>query len=659
MTIRKIIGEIEKENFSFFPGFVTLFSIILIRNMLESSFEGKQILGFSAITSRSFYMVFVHYPLFYLSLFLWALFILKFLTKEEPIKIAKVLLIGMSVIIIAPIIDIIVSKGSGYNLTYLTGPGEFTEIHKFFYFTKDLLQTSWGQRAEILLVLIGSFIYVFIKTKNHFKALLAPIFIYLIIFIHSILPNTIARIPFYLGYKKLTATAILSSGILPIDSQNYAVIFAVSIILAGISIALAERKKIKEIADFKFSSVLIGAVFLGIFYALFLILRYYPFILINPIFYLSVLLGIVIVIFTNRISHLDTRSCEFQILATGTILFAITLGYVFLILMLVFYLCKKFLKPRWLLILPSFIAGFSLICQEATPGTIIPVKKEILESKGIRLAGWTFFLNGDYKKALLLYLKVHSIRQDNETQKRIGQCYLNMGHLEKGIEELERIEDPDYETILSLGQAYTQNGKYEKAIAIYKKALEEKISEAEFYVKIAQIASRSTTEEEMNAAINKAALYGIPKYKLFQIKADFYFRKNDLENAGKMYDISLIYNPRSAASLSGKGIVYYKQGNMKEAEKQLLKALEIERNNDAIYNNLGAIYLAQNNYQKAEKTFLKSLDINPNQEEAYYNLGLIYETEGRMEEAYQMYQRALQVNPDYIPAKIKIKVLEK
>jgi tetratricopeptide (TPR) repeat protein len=657
--VKKIISEIEKEKFSFFYGSLTLFSIILIRNILESSFEGKQILGFSVISSRSFYMVFVHYPLFYLSLFLWILLIFKSLTKEKPIKIAKALLIGMSVIIIAPVIDIFASKGSGYKLSYLTGPETFTEIPKFFYFTKDLLLASWGQRVEISLVFIGSFYYVFIKTKNFFKSILAPIIICIIIFIHGALPNTIAKIPTYLGFKHFSPAAILGSGILAIDSQNYAVIFSISIIIAGILTALTERKKMKEVLDFKSSSVPIGAAFLGIFYALFLILRYYSLLLINPIFYLAVLLGIIMIIFTNRISYLDSSSCEFQILVTGVILFGISLGYVFLILIMLFYLFKRFLKLRWLLILPSFIAGFSLICQEATPGIIIPVNKELVGLKGGKLAGWTFFLNGEYKKSLLIYLKINSIQQENETQKRIGQCLLNMGRLEKGIEELERIKNPDYETILSLGQAYTQNGKYEKAIAIYKKAIDEKISESEFYVKIAQIASRSGTEEELNAAINKAALYGIPKYKLFQIKADFYFSKNDLENAGKMYDCSLIYNPRSAASLSGKGIVYYKQGNIMEAEELLSKALKIEANNDAIYNNLGAIYLSQGDYKKAEKTFLKSLKINPNQEEAYYNLGLIYETEGKIEDAIQMYRRALMVNPDYLPAILKTKVLKK
>jgi len=660
LIIKKIITGIEKEKFSFILGFLTLFSIILTRNILESSFDGKQLLGFSVIISHSFYMMFVHFPLFYISLLTWILLVFKLLTKEETIKIAKVLLIGMTVIIIAPVIDIIVSRGSGYKLTYLTGPASITEIHKFFYFTKDLLQASWGQRAEIFLVLLGSFVYVLIKTKNYLKSILAPIIIYLVIFIHSILPNTIAGIPSYLGFKHLTPAAILGSGILAIDSQNYSVIFCISIISASLMIALISKNTtVKEIFNLKAFLISLAAISLGIFYGLFLIFRYYPLLLINPIFYLSVLLSILIAIFTNRISQLHIDMIEFQILAVVVILFSISLGYIFMLLILISYLFKRFLKPNWLLIIPLFIAGFSLIFQQDSFKTIIPLKNENIELKGRKLSGWTYLLNGNYNKALLTYLKANSISYNKEIQKRIGQCYLNLGRLEKGIQELAEIKNPDYETILSLGQAYTQNGKNEKAINIYKKAIKEGISPEEFYVKIAQIASRSGLENEMNKAIDKAFLYGTPRHKLYQIKADFYFRGENFEKAHLMYDKSLDYNPRSAASLTGKGMTYYRQGKIKEAEEQILKALKIEPNNDAVYNNLGAIYITQNNYKKAEKAFLKSLKINPNQEEAYYNLGLIYEIMGDIPEALQMYQRALNVNPEYLPAKIKIKVLQK
>jgi tetratricopeptide (TPR) repeat protein len=426
-------------------------------------------------------------------------------------------------------------------------------------------------------------------------------------------------------------------------------------------IALLSKKTTitKEIFNLKASLISLAAISLGILYGLLLILKYYPLLLINPIFYLSVLLSILTAIFTNRISQLHIDMTEFRILAVVIIFFSISFGYIFMLLILVSYLFKRFLKPIWILFFPLFIAGFSLVFQEDTFKTIIPIKKEWVELKGKKLAGWTHFSNGDYKEALLLFLKANSISYENETQKRIGLCYLNLGFLDKGIEELAEIEDPDYETILSLGQAYTQSGKNEKAIDIYKKAIEKKISPEEFYVKIAKIASRSGMENEMSMAIDKARLYGTPKHKLYQIEADFYFCEGSFEKAHLMYDKSLDYNPRSVESLTGKGMIYYRQDKIKDAEEQMLRALKIEPNNDAIYNNLGVIYIAQNNYQKAKKTFLKSLKISPNQEEAYYNLGLIYEILGDKPEALQMYQKTLNVNPDYLPAKLKIKALQK
>jgi len=660
VILRKIITKIEKEKFSLLSGFLTLFSIILTRNILESSFEGKQILGFSVISSHSFFMTFVHFPLFYISLFAWIILVFKLLTKEDTIKIAKTITVGMAVIIIAPLLDIIVSKGSGYKLTYLKGPETITEIHKFFYFTKDLLQASWGQRLEISLVLTGSFSYILIKTKNYFKSIIAPIIVYLIIFLHSVLPNTVAKIPSYSGFKSLTSATILAGGILPVDSQNYSVIFLISTIFAGaLVISIEKRDKIKKVFNLKHSCIAIISVLLGIIYGLLLIFKYYHFILINPIIYLSVLLSFLIVIFTITTTEKEINSPEFHLLAIGIIFSGISLGYVFLTLIIITYILKRFIKPNWIYLFTIYIAGFSLIFQESTFKTIIPLKNKNIESKGKELAGWTFFLNGNYEKALFTYLRANSISHNNETQKRIGQCYLSMGHLEKGIGELEKIEKPDYETILSLGQAYTQNGKIKKVISTYKKAIKEGLSQEEFYVKIAQIASRSGMEDEMNNAINRAELYGTPKYKLYQIKADFYFRKGKLVEAMSMYDKSLAYNPRSAASLTGKGMTYYRQGKINEAERQLLKALEIEPTGDAIYNNLGILYMAQNEYKKAEKIFHKSLKINPNQEEAYFNLGLIYEAKGNKLKALQMYQKALTVNPDYLPAIVKTKVLKK
>ena len=277
--------------------------------------------------------------------------------------------------------------------------------------------------------------------------------------------------------------------------------------------------------------------------------------------------------------------------------------------------------------------------------------------KGRKLAGWCYFLNGDYNQSLDQYMRVYSIKEEDEILKRIGQCYLKLGNSDDGINMLENIPIPDYETILVLGKAYEQKGKNAEAIKIYEGAIERNIEPAEFYLKIAHIEARRGSEEEMIGACEKSLLYGSPQYKIFQIKGDFYFGKDNEKEALKMYNRALYYNSRSVSALAGRGIIYYKEGDFEHAEVEFLKVLKIEPNNDAIYNNLGALYIVTDKYEMAEQFFKKSIRKNPNQTEAYYNLGLIYEKTGKIKGALEMYNKVLQVNPSYVPARKKIEEL--
>jgi tetratricopeptide (TPR) repeat protein len=658
MSIKTFINRIENQQYSFIIGFLMLYAIILLRNILEAVFEGSQILGFTPITSHSFYMIFIHFSLFYISIFMWMVFVFILLTREQCVKVAKVLLIGMAVIIVTPIIDIIISKGSGYKLTYLTGFEQFTELHKFFDFTRELLETSWGQRVEILLVLVGGFIYVFMKTKNFIKSMSAAIITYLIIFIHGILPNTIAKIPSYFGSRILSSTTIITNGVLAIDSQNYAVIFSLSICIVGLLTLKKYRRQFpQKIFNLKDSIVPIIFLVFGIIYALFLIVPYYPFVFFSPISYLIILLAILTYFCVDTVSRSPITSTDFHILTIACIFFSVTLGQVFFMFTIIYFLTKKLLHQKWLTVIPCFCAGFSLIFQTSTLSAILPLYPTVREVRGRTLAGWSYFLNTDYTKALAEYERSYALEKNNEILKRIGQCYLNVGNLDRGIEILETITEPDYETILSLGQAYTQRRDYTQAIALYNTAIAHNSEPATFYIKIANIAARAGNEHDMIAATERALLYGSRRYEVREIMGDFYLRSGNLKKALSMYEEALRYNSRSVVALSGKGIIYYQQDDLVRAEKIFLQALKIEPNNDALYNNLGALYFTSNRLEEAEKFFKKSLKKNPNQYEAYYNLGLIYEKMGKREDALQMYDRSLQIHPLYAPAQKKIEEL--
>lgn len=679
MNMQRLINKIENEKYSLLLGFLALFSAITVRNIFESVFEGSQTLGFSPITSRSFYMVFSHFPLFYISIFLWFLLIFHLITKENLTRIARALLWGMWVIVITPFLDIFVSRGSGYRLTYLKGVEEFTQIHKFFDFTRDLIQSSWGQRIEIILVLIGAFLYVFIKTKNPFKSIMTSIIFYLIIFLHGVLPNTVARIPSYFGFSIIKPATIITGGILPIDSQNYSIVFLISILIVGLLIIKRYDKKFfYQIFNLKPSILLLIFACLGIIYGILLMRPHFSFIFYSPVHYLVFILVLFSMHLISLTSLMSKSSYKFTILIIFLLFSAIAVGPVFLIITGTFFIITnliKIMRPmNWattntdcrpkkrhcscliyqaIISVLVFIASFSTIFQEYTLIGLVPNQK--IENYGRRLAAWNYFLNKDYEKALKQYSETFSVKGDDEIILRIGQCYLGLGEIEKGLGYLKTINKPNYENILALGDAYIQKGANQEALSLYYYAVDENIEPAEFLLKIAQLNAREGEKQAMEKALVKGLSFNIPRFKFYQIKGDFYLKTGDYKIALDMYNKALFYNSRATLAYAGKGTVYYYQGDLIQAEKDFLKALKFDSRNDALYNNLGAVYLLSQNYPKAKEQFTKSVNINPSQVEGYYNLGLIAERSGQIEEALKMFKKALTINPNFNQALQAIK----
>ncbi|UCF70079.1 MAG: tetratricopeptide repeat protein [candidate division WOR-3 bacterium] len=671
VNIESIIRKLEKDRYSFGLGLTGLFSIITVRNIVESAFEGTQVFGFSPLTENSFYMIFSHFPLFYISLFVWFCLFFVLITGEKPGVVMKPLLIGLSVIVITPFIDIAVSRGSGYKLTYLKGIEEFTQIYRFFDFTRDLIQASWGQRIEIIAVLVGTAIYVWVKTKSVWKVMVSPITAYFIIFIHGVLPNTVAQIPGLLGISRLNYRTIITAGILSIDSQNYSIIFICSIFVFGWWVLKRyDREFARNILRFKKSLFLILATLLGIIYAILLIRPYFPFIFDNSVHYLIFFIALMIVHLVKMASLERRSSTQSIILTISALSAALAIGFMYFFIILSYFLFINYIVPAmktrtsppylWrylpgaICTILSFIGGFSVIFGQATFACVIPLDRTKIEAYGHELTGWNYFVDGNYGEAVVHFQTSYSLKESNEILKRLGQSYLYIGRSDLGIAVLNAIEPPDYETILSLGQAYVQKGKHESARHLYRNAVTANTEPVEFITLLAQAAARRGSAAEMDSLLRSGEKYGMSRSRFHQIRGDYHLQSSDYTLAMAEYDRALYYDSRSVLAHAGMGMAHYGKGDLVEAERSFSQALIYEPNNDVMHNNLGAISMVRREYDKARNHFERSLKINPLQSEAYYNLGLIAQAFGRNQQAIEMYSEALKINPDFKPARMAL-----
>ena len=107
---------------------------------------------------------FIHFPLFYLSLFLILVIFISLILKEDIKRVTAVASVGIGLILFVPIIDWLI--GRGYLITYPLRLKPF--FTNFLNPTKSLVNigVSPGQRIIIVLISFLVAFYALLKSKK-------------------------------------------------------------------------------------------------------------------------------------------------------------------------------------------------------------------------------------------------------------------------------------------------------------------------------------------------------------------------------------------------------------------------------------------------------------------------------------------------------------
>jgi tetratricopeptide (TPR) repeat protein len=175
---RRILKPIESAPYSWGHWIVIILMSVAVRNLLESTLEIPHIIGIASepMALRTVEENFFHLPFFYLVVFFYLIILLKLCSGESITKVTKAIATFSPVIILPPILDTILFHFRGFRLLY---PTEFQQI--FVIITRGILNpfedpvygVSPGMRQEVILGCLASGVYVFIKRRNIFRALLA------------------------------------------------------------------------------------------------------------------------------------------------------------------------------------------------------------------------------------------------------------------------------------------------------------------------------------------------------------------------------------------------------------------------------------------------------------------------------------------------------
>jgi len=210
-NIRKILEKqfyyLENEKIPYSNFILTFIFIILIRLFLEFLL-GSGPGNFSEI---------IHFTLWFISVALIFIIISNYTMKGNIIKSSRVIFSLFIVVLVAPLINFF-TKYKGL-IGYLNPSDNYNILYSFLTFFGEFktIGITPGLRIELFLIFLGTFFYIYIKTKKIVDSFFSTFLLYTITFIFSIKPIIeslflkIINTPLYTNIQHPNTLSILHS----------------------------------------------------------------------------------------------------------------------------------------------------------------------------------------------------------------------------------------------------------------------------------------------------------------------------------------------------------------------------------------------------------------------------------------------------------------
>lgn len=209
-------------------------------------------------------------------------------------------------------------------------------------------------------------------------------------------------------------------------------------------------------------------------------------------------------------------------------------------------------------------------------------------------------------------------------------------------------DNPDALHLLGLN-AY-QSGKYEAAIKLIHKAIQNDPTKDHFYSDLGSALMAVGKRYQAVAAYKKALSINPFSDEALNNLGIAFSVLGKLEEAIAVYQRALFIKPDNAEVLNNLGASLITLGNIDEAVVCLKRSLEIEPDHANAHNNLGNALKAQNSLEEAVASYQRSIAINPSNAEVYNNIGNTLNSLGKVDEAIDYLKRAVELDPTHGPA---------
>lgn len=184
-VVARVVNTLENENLPFINYLLLFFFSIIIRDFLESY---SQTYNYFNLTSENFISDFIHYSLCFSTIALLLILIFYLATHCSINKIARVVLPCFILLLIAPSVDLLLTKGKGSLIYYITPDAHINMLYTYLTMGGGFGGVTSGIQFELIIALIGCFTYFRIKNLSIVASFFYSVLCYTAIFLVALSP---------------------------------------------------------------------------------------------------------------------------------------------------------------------------------------------------------------------------------------------------------------------------------------------------------------------------------------------------------------------------------------------------------------------------------------------------------------------------------------
>lgn len=203
------------------------------------------------------------------------------------------------------------------------------------------------------------------------------------------------------------------------------------------------------------------------------------------------------------------------------------------------------------------------------------------------------------------------------------------------------------EAYFSLGNVYFKAGRFEEAIAAFRKSLEIKPDDTFAVLNIANSYIALRKPDEAENFILDFTKKGNPDSQLFYFLGNLNAALGKAGKAAEYYAKSLALNPRSAASHNALAAAAINRDEIETAERHIRAALDLDPRLAGLHFNLAQLREKQNRIGEAVEAYEKEISLTPGHYKAMFNLSVIYRKSGDEGKEMELLKRCMEADPAF------------